>query len=111
MSFLLSSTVDASTNGFFPFELGGMGGFGFPMMVPPPQVFGGQGVFHPFNEAPLFPSAAPGMGRGFYGSGIFGGVFGPVSPLNLWGDDFYQYDRNIAGATLLGWGDTMLMTD
>ncbi|MDP2600326.1 MAG: hypothetical protein Q8P84_06295 [Deltaproteobacteria bacterium] len=114
MSFLLSPIVDATTNGFSPFGLGGMGGFGFPMMVPPPQVFGGQGVFHPFNEAPLFPSAAPGVGRGFYGSGLFGGAFSPwspQSPLDLWGDDFYQHDQFAAGATLLGWGDTMLMTD
>src|SRR3989338_4410723 len=99
MSFLLGPIVDATTNGFSPFELGGMGGFGFPMMIPPPMLGGGQNVFYPFNEAPLFPSAAPGVGRGFYGSGIFGGAFGfgATSPLNLWGDDFYQHDKFAAG--------------
>src|SRR3989338_10531704 len=106
MSFLLGPIVDATTNGFSPLELGGMGSFGFPVLsFPPPPLLYKEGVWGGSYVVP------PVFGRNFYGSGLFGGAFSPwsmvhrpwspQSPLDLWGDDFYQHDKNIAGATLL----------
>lgn len=75
---------------------------------PPPILWGGLSAVDALPSFGLFPQPI-GVGRSFYGSLFYPYNF--ASPMERWGDEWYQHDLLDAGAKLAYWGDAITMTD